>query len=157
MLGAKAFWVVFQIFFFFLKELRKKNQIKGWNSEGQTKLENLISTRYKIREQWAKMSFKCDLSTLSFSCECSWCVFNISKLGVQLMCIKSKLGCSWCVLKVNGEGVQLMRACLDVHSTRARAASWLVRADVLCMWTSICPYKTDQRPYKNESNVWDQF
>ena len=29
MLGAKAFWVVFRIFFFFLKEFFKKNQIRG--------------------------------------------------------------------------------------------------------------------------------
>ena len=29
MLGAKAFWVVFRILFFFLKEFLKKNQIKG--------------------------------------------------------------------------------------------------------------------------------
>ena len=41
MLGAKAFWVVFRIFFFFLKEFLKKNQIKEYNSERQTKLENL--------------------------------------------------------------------------------------------------------------------
>ena len=43
MLGAKAFGVVFQIFFFFLKEFLKNNQIKGRSSEGQTKLENLKS------------------------------------------------------------------------------------------------------------------
>ena len=29
MLGAKAFWVVFRIFFFYLKEFLKKNQITG--------------------------------------------------------------------------------------------------------------------------------
>ena len=29
MLGAKAFWVVFRIVFFFLKEFLRKNQIKG--------------------------------------------------------------------------------------------------------------------------------
>ena len=29
MLGAKAFWVVFRIFFFFLEEFLEKNQIKG--------------------------------------------------------------------------------------------------------------------------------
>ena len=29
MLGAKAFWEVFRIFFFFLKEFLKKNHIKG--------------------------------------------------------------------------------------------------------------------------------
>ena len=29
MLGAKAFWVVFQIFFIFLKEFLKENQVKG--------------------------------------------------------------------------------------------------------------------------------
>ena len=29
MLGAKAFWEVFRIFFFFLKEFIKKNHIQG--------------------------------------------------------------------------------------------------------------------------------
>ena len=43
MLAAKAFWEIFRIFFFFLKEFFKKNHIKGWSSEGQTKLENLKS------------------------------------------------------------------------------------------------------------------
>ena len=57
MLGAKAFWVVFRKFFIFPKEFLQKNQIKGWSSEGQTKLENLKSKKWKIREQWAKMSF----------------------------------------------------------------------------------------------------
>ena len=36
MLGAKTFWVVFRIFFFFLEEFLKKNQMKGWSSEGQS-------------------------------------------------------------------------------------------------------------------------
>ena len=57
MLGAKAFWVVFRIFFIRSKEFLQKNQIKGWSSEGQTKSENLKSRKWKIREQWAKMSF----------------------------------------------------------------------------------------------------
>ena len=57
MLGAKAFWEVFRIFFIFLKEFFEKNHIKGWSSEGQTKLENFKSRKWKIREQWAKMSF----------------------------------------------------------------------------------------------------
>ena len=45
LLEAKAFWVVFRIFFIFPKEFLQKNQIKGCSSEGQTKLENLKSRK----------------------------------------------------------------------------------------------------------------
>ena len=62
-------WFFF-LFFFFLKEFLKKSQIKGWSSEGKTKLESSKSRKEKIRELWAKMSFVSRSLHAPFNSEC---------------------------------------------------------------------------------------